>query len=299
MGSRIVRRNRAKNRIKVVLLILMLLVGILLTTYIVTALGEDREQTEEFTGMQKHIRKYAHISIDDATQIFQDISFHSYDSIFDNQTMMSLQKLHEKYGLKVTLYVFGELDTFDLDSFPDFYKTEFQQNADWLKIGFHSITEQSPEETGLGTEEFLEGFEKVNREICRFAGQDSLAHVLRLHYWYATDPMVEELKERGVEGLLCGRATNECYNLKEKQIKNLLLSRDGKLHTEISYYVTDIRLEKTDDVTGELKKSRNDRIMVIFTHAWCFAENQDKLEEALKWLTNAGYEFTFLEGMDD
>lgn len=293
MGTRVIRRNRTKNRIKIVILILMLLVGILLMTYIVTTLREDNKQAEEFTGMEKHIKRYAHISIDDATQIFQDINFHGYSSIFENKVLKCLQNLHNEYGLKVTLYVFAELDTFSLRDFPDSYQGEFQANADWLKIGFHSISESSPE--GINITDFINGFEQINETIGRIAGKNSIAHVLRLHYWYATDEMVQGLAQRGVTGLLCGDKGEVSYHLTDKQMKNLQLSRDGKITEGIQYYMTDIRLEKTENVETALRDRKNDRILVVFTHAWCFMENQDKMEETVKWLCEHNYEFSFLE----
>ena len=77
----------------------------------------------------------------------------------------------------------------------------------------------------MTTKEFAEGFQKVNREILDFAGEKSLAHVIRLHYWYATDEMAEVLKKEGVEGLLCGNESNSCYNLNKEQAETLLKSK--------------------------------------------------------------------------
>lgn len=297
MGTRSVRRNSNRNRIKIVILVLLLLTGIALGTYIFYALRAEKAP-EESLNRVRTIPKYTHFSIDDATQIFQDISFHGYESIFENEVLGKLKDFHEEYGLKATLYVFAKLDTYDLADFPDTYKKEFEDNADWLKIGFHSVTEASPEEEGMTTEEFAEGFQEVNREILAFAGEKSLAHVLRLHYWYATDEMVNVLKEQGIEGLLCNDSKDVCYNLSETENNNLIWSRDGKIKKDIYYYVTDIRLEKTDDIVTALQNKYYDRVVVLFTHAWCFKDNQEKLEGAVRWLTNSGYKFTFLETVE-
>ena len=294
MGTCSVRRNSNRNRIKIVILVLLLLTGIALGTYIVYALQAEKTPEEPLNRVRT-IPKYTHFSIDDATQIFQDIAFHDYESIFENEVLGKLRDFHEEYGLKATLYVFGKLDTYDLADFPDTYKTEFEDNADWLKIGFHSMTEADPKDEGVTTKEFAEGIEKVNQEILDFAGEESLAHVLRLHYWYATDEMVQVLKKEGVEGLLCGNESNSCYNLNKEQAETLLTSRDGIRPGELSYYVTDIRLEKTDDIFKALDAHKRDRLVVVFTHAWCFQENADKLETALGWLAKMGYEYTFLE----
>lgn len=297
MGTRSVRRNKNRNRIKIVILVLLLLLGIALGIYIFYALQAEKTPKEPLNRVRT-IPKYTHFSIDDATQIFQDISFHGYESIFENEVLGKLKDFHEEYGLKATLYVFAKLDTYNLADFPDTYKKEFEDNADWLKIGFHSITEASPEEEGMTTEEFAEGFQEVNREILAFAGEKSLAHVLRLHYWYATDEMVNVLKEQGIEGLLCNDSKDVCYNLSETENNNLIWSRDGKIKKDIYYYVTDIRLEKTDDIVTALQNKYYDRVVVLFTHAWCFKDNQEKLEGAVRWLTNSGYKFTFLETVE-
>lgn len=38
---------------------------------------------------------------------FQDIAFHEYESIFENEVLGKLRDFHEEYGLKATLYVLG------------------------------------------------------------------------------------------------------------------------------------------------------------------------------------------------
>lgn len=272
----------------------LLLTGMALCTYIIVSLSRDKVPEEPIDRI-KAIPKYAHISIDDATQIFQDIAFHDYESIFDNEVLGKLRDFHEKYGLKVSLYVFDRLDTYGLEDFPDSYRSEFEDSAEWLKIGFHSITEESPEESGLTAKEFERGFQKVKKEILDFAGEKSFAHVIRLHYWYATDEMVQILQKEDIEGLLCGNDADSCYNLTKEQADNLLKSRDGIKTGEMNYYVTDIRLEKTDDIRKALNAHKHDRLVVIFTHAWCFMDNEDKMEASLEWLEKMNYKYTFLE----
>mgnify|MGYP002703247326 FL=1 len=106
------------------------------------------------------------------------------------------------------------------------------------------------------------------------------------------------MKEQGVTGLLCSDRGGPSYDLDEKQAEKLYKSRDGRLKEEdITYYATDIRLEDVRDIEAALEEHRKDRIIVIFTHAWCFAENYDKLETAIRWLWQEGYQFSNLESM--
>lgn len=294
MGTRSVRRNSNRNRIKIVILIVMLVIATALGVYIFFAVKEEK-MPKDILNREKTITRYAHFSIDDATQIFQDISFHGYESIFENEVLGDLLNLHKKYGLKVTLYVFGELDDFCLWDFPTTYKQEFEENSDWLKIGYHSMKEENPQKIKGTEKEFISDFERVNRTIIQIAGEKSLTHTLRLHYWYAPEWMVQDMKERGVTGLLCSDAGKLSYDLNGQQQDNLYASRDGKLRGHIQYYVTDIRLEKTDDVEASLTDKKGDRIKVVFTHAWCYMDNKDKTEIAIRWLVNHRYQFTFLE----
>lgn len=244
------------------------------------------------------VERQAHISIDDATEILMDIYRQEYDSIFDNEVLRRLQYLHKEYGLVVTLYVYEQLDEFFVWNMPLSYKAEFRENADWLKIGFHSMSEDNPKGSSLF--DFMESYERVEAAIKRFAGEETVTHVLRLHYWYATDGMVTYLRQQGVTGLLCYDSEEVSYNLREEQWEKLYRSRDGVLEAnKIIYYVTDIRLENEDDIEMALEAHQKDRIIVIFTHAWCFEENYDKLEAAVKWLVQEEYRFGFLENMTE
>lgn len=241
------------------------------------------------------VPKTAHVSLDDATSIFMEIYREEPESIFDNAILGKLQYLHDTYGLKVTLYVYEMLDDFAIWQMPLDYKKEFRENADWLKIGFHSISEDNPQMLGMTLKEFENEYSRTVSAIDRFAGYSSLAKVLRLHYWYATPEMTDFLGQQGVTGLLCSEEPLQSYSLTEKDEKKLYGSRDGKLEKETTYFVTDLRLENEENIEKALEELEKDHIIVLFTHAWCFDENYNKMEKAVKWLTQEQYEFSFLE----
>ena len=50
----------------------------------------------------------AHFSVDDTINIFIDLTNHSYDSIFENETLNFFRCMHEQYGGKVTFYCYYE-----------------------------------------------------------------------------------------------------------------------------------------------------------------------------------------------
>ena len=245
------------------------------------------------------VPRTAHVSIDDATAIFMDIYRNEPESIFDNAILSKLKHLHDAYGLKVTLYVYEILDDFAIWQMPLDYKKEFIENADWLKIGFHSISDDNPETSGMTLDEFSAEYRRTESAVSRFAGYDSVAHVLRLHYWYATSEMTDFLNKQGVTGLLCSEEPSQSYDLTEKQEEKLYDSRDGRLTGEMTYYVTDLRLEDEEDISAALAARKKDHIIVLFTHAWCFEENYAKMEEAVGWFAENQYEFGFLEETEE
>lgn len=286
MGTRNVRRAKNHIRRKVIFCVAAVLCAA--AFFCVAFLFMKKDEVE----------KRAHISIDDATEILLDLYRQDYESIFDNIVLGRLKYLHKEYGIVVTLYVYAQLDDFSVWDMPRTYKAEFRENADWLKIGFHSMAEDNPQ--GSSVFDFIECYERTENAIKRFAGEETIAHVLRLHYWYATDGMVAYLRQQGVTGLLCYDGEGVSYNLSEEQWEELYSSRDGILEgNNITYYATDIRLENEDDIEAALEALQKDRIIVIFTHAWCFEENRDKLEEAVRWLVQEEYQFSFLENMTE
>lgn len=297
MGTCCVKRNR--NRIRIIglvcgVLILAAVLGILVF------MGKNEKAEPFVSNSKKQPPKTAHISIDDATAIFQNIQWEGYTSIFENEILATLQELHKEYGVKVTLYVFGELESFAIWDFPLEYKAEFRENADWLQIGFHSGADCEPEEDYQSQQEFEMDYNRTQSAIWRLAGGESVTSVLRLHNWYATEEMVAYLQEEGITALLCRDSEEASYHLTEEQVEKLYGSRDGALEVDgITYYVTDVRLEKAENIIDILEEHKKDRVIVIFTHAWCFAENSEKLEEAVQWLVENEYQFSDLKPVEE
>ena len=86
--------------------------------------------------------KFIHISVDDTIEIFRDLTENEnkYDSIFDNEILKFMQKCHNLYGTKFSMYVFynyGEGIT--LEQCTNKFRSEFEENSDWLKFGFHAL----------------------------------------------------------------------------------------------------------------------------------------------------------------
>ena len=142
--------------------------------------------------------------IDDNIFVFRDIARTRPKSIFDHFYLKSLRVLHEKYGLRLTLNLFYEDLTsgFTLDQFPDCYRSEWERNADWLRLAFHARAEfpdRIYQNAEVGT--LLHDFDQVNAEIRRFAGETVLIAPPNIHWAMVKPDAIPELRKRGVHFL--------------------------------------------------------------------------------------------------
>ena len=72
-------------------------------------------------------------TVDDNIRFLKEINEREYESIFEHPYLAMYRRLHEKYGLKVQLNLFYEMEGFDLSRMTTRYKDEWKENADWLK----------------------------------------------------------------------------------------------------------------------------------------------------------------------
>lgn len=83
-----------------------------------------------------------HYSFDDVLWVFKDLTEHEkeYNTIFENSLLLWMREMHLKYGVAFDLYVFyNAWYDFTLSDATDKYASEFKENAEWLKVGFHGF----------------------------------------------------------------------------------------------------------------------------------------------------------------
>ena len=152
--------------------------------------------------------KQAYFFIDDFIWTLRDIARERPTSLFDNPYFKMLKDKHDKYGLTVQLNLFyrtdffyGE-DEFTLSEFPDCYKSEWEANSDWLKLAFHA-TQEFPNYPYINAdyETVKIGYERVIREIKRFAGEKSISDAVIMHWLPISKDGVRALVDCGVKFL--------------------------------------------------------------------------------------------------
>ena len=105
--------------------------------------GEIREEkTLRCIWHQTSFPRYR-LQVDDNIFFLRDIHQQDYKSLFDSFYLSMYRELHQKYGSKFTLNIFNSTPERDfvLADFSGKYKSEWEDNADWLRLAFHAENE--------------------------------------------------------------------------------------------------------------------------------------------------------------
>ena len=139
--------------------------------------------------------------IDDHSFLFTDLAKQRPKKAFDHFYLAGLKKIHDQYGLKVTLNSFyhNDHDHFDLKDMPAIWKSEFEDNSDWLKFSFHAYSEFPDRPYAEATAEtFGKHWDMVQKEIERFAGPKSFIAPVVIHWANVHPAVAQEAIRRGV-----------------------------------------------------------------------------------------------------
>ena len=172
--------------------------------------------------------KRVRFQIDDNSFFLRDIHQKNYKDIFESFYLDGMRKLHQQHGALVVLNCFystPEKD-FDLSMMSDKYKSQWNDNAHWLRLAFHSLNE-FPNEPYLNTppEQLATDFDLVNEHLARFAG-DALTPPAIIHWGMVRPDAYKVFADRGVKTLIGG------FNDKYPRI-------DYRLPGNISKYISD------------------------------------------------------------
>lgn len=162
-----------------------------------------------------------HCSVDDTLWIFKDLTEHKeYVSIFENPILNKIKELHLKFGAVFTCYCFfNAWYNFTLADATDRFINEFENNADWLKFGFHGYGFDESEtdrtyEAADSAELLLKDYKLVTKELCRITSEKSLAQYLRLSSFKGSREGIRLLHREGIKGFLCAETMErESYYL--------------------------------------------------------------------------------------
>ncbi len=256
--------------------------------------------------------------IDDNSFFLREICRDRPTSLFDCFYLNILRGFHREYGTKFVLNVFFATpeEDFTLDQFPDAYRAEWQDNADWLKLSFHAAKEFPDRPYQYATAlKLAADFDRVREEIVRFAGDSTWSPPTILHWGMAPRSTWPVLVERGVR-VLSGyfRRAEESGRYDVNYLLDAARSEYIRRHDALMDFEAGLTFSRVDLVCNTkpveqivpileaLARDPNTaEVMDLMTHEqyfWPFYRNfipdhADRLDAALRWVTEHGYRPVF------
>ena len=255
-------------------------------------------------------------AIDDNSFFLRDIWQKKYASLFDCFYLAGLRDLHRRFGTKFVLNIYWTTgDEFSLDKFPDQYKGEWQDNADWLKLAFHAWSDKPdrPYEDAP-PEKLLADFDRVSNEILRFAGELTYSPTTIIHWGMVRPEAFKPLASRGIKVLSgyfrqMGGRWDVNYRLSD-EISEYLSKHDAWVDYDsgITFSKIDIVCNTVprEEIPAVLQSAESDpnqaEVMDLMTHEqyfWPFytryiPDHFQRLETAISWVSERGYRPVFL-----
>jgi hypothetical protein len=259
-------------------------------------------------------------SIDDNSFFLRDIFQKQYASLFDCFYLKLLRDLHTQYGTRFVLNIYYTTgDGFDLSRFPDRYRGEWKDNADWLKLSFHAYANEPDRPyQNAPAEKLIADLDKVAEQIVRFAGKSAYSPPTVIHWAMVEPKALRALHERGVRVLsgyfrLSNGGWDINYRLDDERSEYLsrydaLMDFDsGILFSKVDLICNNTPVADIAPAMARLADDPNQaEIMDLFTHEqyfWPFysgyvPDHGQRLDTALRWVTARGYKPVFFhEGL--
>ena len=259
-------------------------------------------------------------SIDDNSFFLRDIAKHNYPSLFDCFYLKGLRELHTKYGAKFVLNIYYTTeDGFILPRFPDRYKGEWKDNADWLKLAFHAYANKPDRPYQYApASQLIADLDRVAEQILRFAGEPSYSHPTVIHWGQVQPSALKPLYDRGVRvlsGYFRRSSTGWDVNYLFDDVRSEYLSRhdalmdfdSGIVFSRVDIVCNSTPVERIVPTLEPFTKDPNQaEIMDLFTHEqyfWPFyshylPDHFERLDVAIRWVTEHGYKPVFFhEGL--
>lgn len=278
-------------------------------------IGIDQLKDEVFQNNKKtyHSSNIFHLSFDDVSLSLIDLynNKDNYRSIFDNKFFNMLKVFHEKYGMVVSCYVYGD----DVKFINDTFKKEFLDNSNWLKFGFHC--KSGGEDYSLISNSVAKNhYDTCITNIYNMCGTAlSIDRLPRLNYFKGS---LENLKtfrdcDCGIIGCLSADDDRNTYYFNEDQIQ-YLRTHDvlNDYETGLIFLSTDLRLDwfvegfssqydydkPTTDVYNELvNRFKNKKYadmynnLVVFGHEWQVYNSDNTINEVYKGYIESSLKF--------
>ena len=143
-------------------------------------------------------------SIDDNCFFLRDLFHQKHKSIFDSLYLSQLKALHDEFGVKFTLNLFYETPEKEcnLSMMPTDWKSQFADNAEWMRLTWHAYNEFPDRPYHFATaEQVAHDFDLIHDEVVRFAGESAWVPPTIVHWGELQPSLFPLLYQRGVRTL--------------------------------------------------------------------------------------------------
>ncbi len=232
-----------------------------------------------------------HFSVDDSIAVFNYITQNNCKSIFENPILQNFKKLNEKYNFAVSMYCFYEKDDFNLSMVSDKYKREFEENAHWLKFGFHGLNTKSNYKD-TDAQIFRKELIKTVDTLRNIVSESAMTYDVRLGFGQGNKNCIRVMKE-------CFDAFDVLYGVDDERIvyylnedENSSFLQKGMFYDEsigITIKHCEKRLECSTDFPETVNSIDTVGIHPFFTHESRL--NDDKILNYIKMLCKTGQAF--------
>lgn len=253
------------------------------------------------------LEKRYNFFIDDNSFFLTEIVRNGYQSIFDSFYLGFLRRLHNDYGMKVTLNTFfrNDHDPFLLTEVPERYKDEWAGNADWLRFAPHSYSEFPDHPyTKAFPEKLPEHFDAITEQICRFAGDGSVIAPVILHFYGVdNDDSMHFLRKYGMKYF--SRPESFWKDLREKYGRDFFGFYDFEhemLQIPVEFMCNLLTAEQIREYLNSMYRKPGKNIINFGSHeqySYPYYSNYlpdhfERIETAVKSLHENGFESIFL-----
>jgi hypothetical protein len=252
-----------------------------------------------------------HFSLDDVIDIFKDLTKNEnkYKSIFENETLSYFRNLHLRYGLVLSCFAyFEDGNGFQLSRATHKFRKEFEENADWLKFGFHAYNGNTDYKTET-SQKATADYNAVISSLISIVGEQSIDRIIRIHLYHGNKEVIQALKnaDYGITGLLGADDDRRQYyfdDIERTAVRHNDYVRDSIMY--LTVFSTDLRMEKIGNIDDKLDSVNASQlvsgtnILVCFTHEWALNKRRIKenIERCCQYAVLSKYKFEFLDAIN-
>jgi hypothetical protein len=280
--------------------------------------GSARQEAKVRLVWDRHSQKRYRFVIDDNSFFLRDITQKRYKSLFDCFYLKMLKDLNAKYGARFTLNIYYTTgDDWNLEQFPDQYRSEWEANADWLRLAFHAYANDPARPyQDAPVEKLLADMDLINAQIQRFAGPKTFSPVVVVHWGMTRPEAWKPLYDRGarVLGGYFGKSAGGQWdvNYRLDDVRSEWLSRhdllkdfaSGIIFSKVDIVVNNTPLDKiVPTLEPVVADPRQGEVIDLLTHEqyfWPFyqvylPDHAERMDRAIGFLTQHGYKPVFLQ----